>query len=350
MTCRFFSIGTLSLHLFLLFFVSLFYITGFSKLYAQTKNPITGLAWQSTLHQDHPLVGKIYATAEEVFITPNQLVSRMAYLDYKLLGEIHDNPDHHLIQAWLIERIVGFDRRPTLVFEMIERSQAQTLANYMNAVRRRTQRRPATNFGPALKWEERGWPDWKIYQPVAEVAFRHNLDIVYGNPDRKDVKAVVKSGLAHIKGEERKKLGLNSFLIAPLSKSEKEELSAAHCNMLPNSILGPMATAQRYKDATLADRLLNAGTQKGAVLIAGSGHVRKDRGVPFYLSKRSETARFAALKVEEVVADKNQVEDYNIKDKSGKPIVDFIWFTPQLDRPDPCEEIEKFLERKKQGS
>lgn len=301
--------------------------------------------WQSTLLQDHTLVGKIYATKDAEFITPSQLVSRLAYLDYSLLGEIHDNPDHHRIQAWLIKNIVGYDRRPAVVFEMIDKTQSTTLETYLQKVKARQQKRPAKNFGPALSWSKRGWPDWRIYQPIAEVAFRYNLAIAAANPPRKYIKGIMKKGLPFLTSEQRSTLKLSYFITPPLTKSMKEELSAAHCHLLPNSILAPMANAQRFKDATMAKNLISAGEEKGAVMIVGSGHVRADRGIPHYLKKHIPDARIASLVIAEVKEKNKTIDSYVTKDIRGRATVDFIWLTPRHDRPDPCEQLKENLKK-----
>ena len=45
------------------------------------------------------------------------------------------------------------------------------------------------------------------------------------------------------------------------------------------------------RDAMMADRLATVAGRAGGVLIAGNGHVRTDRGVPWYLARIRPTAR-----------------------------------------------------------
>ncbi|MEM7620340.1 MAG: ChaN family lipoprotein [Pseudomonadota bacterium] len=302
--------------------------------------------WKSTQNISHPLVGQIYATAEEKFISANELISRLAYQDYTLLGETHDNSDHHILQAWVIENIVVYDRKPVLVFEMIDENQDEILKTYLQGVKKRIQKRPAQNFGPAVKWTERGWPEWRIYQPIARIAFRYKLPITHGSPTRENVKSVLKKGLSHLTDATKEKLKLKARLVAPLPKSVKDELSKAHCHLLPNSALAPMATAQRYKDSSLAERLVTAGEKKGSILISGSGHIRRDRGVPFYIKKHKKNARIGSLEIAEVDGKKMHIKDYIVRDRRGNPVVDFIWLTPRHERPDPCEHLKKHLNKK----
>ena len=62
------------------------------------------------------------------------------------------------------------------------------------------------------------------------------------------------------------------------------ELAGSHCGALPAYRFPTMSLAQRYTDAHLAEALVKAAEKHGgAFLLAGNGHVRTDRGVPWYL-------------------------------------------------------------------
>ncbi|MHA1548233.1 MAG: ChaN family lipoprotein, partial [Alphaproteobacteria bacterium] len=74
--------------------------------------------WQSPLQADDALVGKIWSSHEKRFVTPRLLADALTEAEFVLLGETHDNADHHRLQAWLIDRI-AMHRKPTVVMEMI---------------------------------------------------------------------------------------------------------------------------------------------------------------------------------------------------------------------------------------
>jgi hypothetical protein len=88
-----------------------------------------------------------------------------------------------------------------------------------------------------------------------------------------------------------------------------------------------MVLAQRARDAMLADNLL-ATTRDGAVLIAGVGHVRVDRGVPAYLRAREPGAVIAAVAPLEVRDDWTRPLDYAASLDGTLPY-DWVWFTPR---------------------
>jgi uncharacterized iron-regulated protein len=101
---------------------------------------------------------------------------------------------------------------------------------------------------------------------------------------------------------------------------------------------------QRARDAQMAEAMLNAPGGDGAVLIAGAGHVRNDRGVPAYLRQIVPDARPVSVAFLEVDPKRPDVESYVTRFEGRLPF-DYVWFTPAVDDEDPCEKFRKSLER-----
>jgi len=271
-----------------------------------------------------------------VFLTPLQLADELALRDFILLGEIHDNRDHHFLQAWLIRNIARYDRRPVIVWEMIGLDQQPALAAYTDKYDA-----PVTRLGNALRWTSRGWPDWKLYLPIAEAAFRYRLKMVAGDASRPDIKAVGRNGIRGINSVRAENLYLNSPLGRKLQTDLKVQLRESHCGLLPEKALDNMSDVQRFRDAVMADQMVRAGHKVGAVLIAGAGHVRSDRAVPLYIKNRVLDASIASLIFSEISPEMNFAEDAAPRSPDGEFAVDYIWFTPQTQRSDQCAELKK---------
>src|SRR2546430_14763230 len=92
----------------------------------------------------------------------NALAAAVSAARFALLGERHDHPEHHEFQAWLLRRMVESGRRPALAFEMLDTTQAPALARHLA-----TAPRDAAGLGDAVGWGASGWPDWRLYQPIA---------------------------------------------------------------------------------------------------------------------------------------------------------------------------------------
>src|SRR5262249_44039497 len=107
--------------------------------------------WQSQHFQDHPLVGTIWNSALQS-LAIDELEQRLGRARFVLLGEIHDNPDHHRLPAQLIGALVKMGRRPSIVFEMVP-ADFQTELNR----HRGDGVSGAMGLGKLLRWEERSW-------------------------------------------------------------------------------------------------------------------------------------------------------------------------------------------------
>jgi uncharacterized iron-regulated protein len=111
---------------------------------------------------------------------------------------------------------------------------------------------------------------------------------------------------------------------------------------MPESAVPAMIVAQRYRDAAFADVMLTAAKDHGAaILIAGNGHVRTDRAVPWYLRQRAPGKNIIAVMMLEVENGQTDPAAYAPRTPDGTPAVDVIIFTPRAERPDPCEGLRQ---------
>lgn len=270
------------------------------------------------------LAGRIYDTSRERFIDEGELVARLAVADFVLLGEQHDNALHHRLQARLV-RALQAAGTPTraVAFEMMGTDQQLAVAEYV-------QRRPkdAAGLGAALDWQASGWPAWDLYQPIAQAALDADGQIVAANLPRDDVRAVFEQGLGVLRTSVVERTGLVERLPAPLAASLRRELEAAHCGEVSSEMVEGMFRVQRARDAIMADRLAAGSGTGGGILIAGAGHVRSDRGVPWYLRRLRPAARIASLAFLEAR------EGLELPG-TGLPF-DFVWLTEATREEDPC--------------
>ena len=262
-----------------------------------------------------------------------------------LLGEIHDNPAHHQLRANLIalsaKRNVGW--RPGIVFEQIRSDQQAALDQFQEA--RKDGRGTVDDLFRLLDWKRSGWPSAEIYKTLFEAALAADLQIHAGDAPRERVRALARG--TPLPAEEQQRLGLDKPMPQPLLDALAAELKDSHCGMLPDAALGGMSLAQRYRDAHLADVVLAAAKRHGAaILIAGNGHVRSDRGVPWYIRQRSPQAAVESIMMVEVEEGKLDPATYLPRHPDGKPAADTLIFTPRHDRPDPCAKMREQFQPK----
>src|ERR671930_1251825 len=90
-----------------------------------------GEPWQARFGQDHPLVGQIWDVEAARLIDTTTLVQRLTAGRFVLLGEKHDNPDHHRLQAWILKQLSVAGRRPAVAFETFTPDQPPAIARYL---------------------------------------------------------------------------------------------------------------------------------------------------------------------------------------------------------------------------
>jgi uncharacterized iron-regulated protein len=296
-------------------------------------------SWRSEVGREHRLVGRIWDVAAARFVDEGTMVARTVQARYALLGEKHDNADHHLLQARLIRALTATGRRPAVAFEMLTPSQAGALARHLAA-----HPRDAADIGEAVNWKASGWPAWAMYEPIAQAALDAGLPIVVANLDIEQVRAVSRQGVAALDVSLVRRHGLNQPLRADVRDAMADEIRDSHCGHAPEERVGTMIGVQRARDAQMAEVLLSAPGNDGAVLIAGAGHVRNDFGVPVYLRRIDPGTRTVSVAFVEVDPKRADVESYAER-FGGRLPFDYVWFTPAVDDEDPCEKFRKSLER-----
>lgn len=297
--------------------------------------------WASPLDQQHPMVGRIWQVRPGRFVSQEALLDTLAGADLVLLGEKHDNADHHRLQAEVLRGLVQHGHKPALRMEMLTPDQELKLR-----ASRKGPAQDADALGTAVDWPHSGWPDFAIYKPIFEVVLQANLDLGAANLPRALVRALATQGVGAVDAATAERLGLGLPVPEAIQAAMVEEIMASHCQQLPIEAAAPMALAQRARDAAMADALLQAPGGR-AVLIAGNGHVRTDRGVPAHLRRRAPSAKVLVLSLVEVHKDQTDPAQALV---DGDLAADFLWFTPRLDDEDPCaafaDQLRQLRERK----
>ena len=296
----------------------------------------------------HPLEGKIWDTREQAFISRSELEARALAADAVLLGEIHVNPEHHALQADVIRHLAANGPGPAVVFEMLEADQQAHIDDA-----RRDRGVEAATIADVTGFRDSGW-DWALYGPLIETTLDLDLPLVAGNAPRDRVRAAATGQADGLTDTERRRLGLDQPLPGPAGEALLDKLVEGHCGHLPPGMAPGLIAAQRLRDATMTDGMLRArdagagGLPRQVVLIAGSGHVRRDFGVPLYLLERSPETTPLAISLTEVVHGENEPAAY-LPAAAGEPVFDVLWFTSRTEREDPCEAFREQLEKMHQN-
>lgn len=278
----------------------------------------------------HPLAGKIWDVAAQRFVDPSLLMERAAAARYVLLGEIHDNADHHRIQAAVFDAMLQRGRRPALVMEQYDVEQQAKVNAIVQGMQAPDEK--LRGLGELMRT---GW-EWRYYQPLVNRGLREKLPLIAANLSRDTLRLVARNGYEALGAGEESRLALASAWSDERDRQLLDEVAHSHCGKIPEHVLQSISKSQRARDAMMADMLLMA-KRSGAVAIVGRGHARQDLGVPLYLAARAPEDPVVSIGLIEV-------------DRSTDPAAyaygplgrrhDYLWFTghPRR-RADPCESI-----------
>jgi len=166
-----------------------------------------------------------------------------------------------------------------------------------------------------------GWT-WSFYRPYVALALDYHLPIVAANVSRADARRVIQGGLPS--------LGFDAAVPADIAAAQAQVIVAGHCGMLDATQARRMVGAQVARDQFMA-RMLEANASRGAVLLAGNGHVRRDVGVPRWLSA---TTRERSISI-------GLLEEGDANDAA----FDVSVVTAPQSRPDPCKAMRAMPKR-----
>jgi uncharacterized iron-regulated protein len=271
--------------------------------------------------RDHPLAGKIWDPASATFIDEVELLRRAARAEVLLLGETHDNPEHHRLQRRILAARQLTGARPALLMEQFDIDQQPAIDAVVIK---------GGDLGPLM----RGW-DWSQYRGLATEAMGAGMPLRAANLPRTSLRPVVRDGFSTIPAAESERLALNAAWDDARDKYMSGVIEASHCGKVSPSLRDGLVRAQRLRDATLADVAL-ANIGQGVIFILGRGHARRDVGVPRYLETRRPGTRVFSIGLVEVSAANSDASRYETERVGPAPAFDVIWFTPRAERPDPC--------------
>lgn len=208
--------------------------------------------------------------------------------DLLLIGEVHDNAMQHRMRLRWLEQLAE-RRRIVIALEQLDAVNQGALdraraADPAAAARGDALPQRARRVAEAAGFDFRGW-HWEYYRLVIELALRRDLPLVAANLSRSETSDVARGRAP----AAREPAGWS----ASDERALEDSIRRGHCGLLPESLIAPMAAAQRSRDARLARSVADAHRASGlpVVLLAGNGHVRRDIGVPRYLAELAPHAR-----------------------------------------------------------
>jgi uncharacterized iron-regulated protein len=269
--------------------------------------------WQSPLGREHLDLGMIHDIKSGQELTAQQLAERLAQAPRVLVGEQHDNPDHHALQLWLLQVLADRRTQGSLLLEMLKPDQQASVDSVRASI---AQSVYPPDLPAALNWQK-GW-DWALYGPIVRYALAQPYPLLAANLNADEILAIYKQ-TPQLSSGRSSQAGVRERLL--------EQIRVSHCGLLPDDQLQAMLAVQQQRDRRMAERL--AAAPPPALLFAGSFHVRKDVGIPLYMADLGVNESPVVLLLAEVGSE--------IEPGSA----DYVWYTAALPEQEYCAQMRK---------
>lgn len=204
------------------------------------------------------------------------------------VGEKHDEPRHHAVQAEVVRELAARGLPVTVGFEMVSTDQQSVLDDFASG---------AMSEADFAAWWDKTWGyPYAIYKPVFDAARAAGLPMAGLNVPRSLIKEVARKGLAGLAPADR----------AKLPASVQESSDARYRAYVETSLdeHGPMPPARRANMREVQAAWNEAMGEKAAalaaagrlvVVVAGQGHMFYGGGVPESAARRGARAALVVL-------------------------------------------------------
>jgi uncharacterized iron-regulated protein len=268
---------------------------------------------------------RVYDSGRKRFSDFEAMVAKLATYDVVFLGEQHDDPRTHQLQAAVLE---GIARRRTgpviLALEMFERDVQAGLDAYLEG------RTPESDFLAAA----RPWPRYATdYRPMVEFARANRWPVIAGNVPRRLASVVARRGLTALDSMSSTD---RAFVATELScprddywqrfRATMGDMSGHGMQLTPEQVEATVwrtYEAQCVKDETMGEAIALARGTSGALVVHANGSFHSDYrlGTVARAKRRLPGARIAVVSFV-------PVEDLDRVDgKSRRKLADFVVFT-----------------------
>ncbi|AKU89710.1 ChaN family lipoprotein [Vulgatibacter incomptus] len=194
---------------------------------------------------------------------------------FLLVGELHDDPCAHVVQARLIAALAAAGAPPIVGLEMVPTELQPVLDRFTNG------ELTVSELSEALDWKGIWGFDFGLYQPIFEAAHRWQLPVVGLNLPKDVVRTVGREGIDALPPQQR---ALLPKILPPPPAQERmlREAFEAHAGALgSDASFQRFMTVQSLWDTQMASQAFawSLRLDRSVVVLAGAGHVVQGWGI-----------------------------------------------------------------------
>jgi len=245
------------------------------------------------------------------------LIDRLKAVDVIFIGEVHNNPEHHLIQVQLLQALMARYAPPLAVaMEFFDTTRQPVLDRFMKGDL------DEKTFLREVDWENSWRFPYHLYRPILLITQDKGTALLGINAPNRLVRKVARSGLESLTDEERRQVARDIDLGNTAHRKHLKTIFEQH-PFKKNSPHGMgnfehFYQAQCIWDETMAETIANYMKAKGGkmVVFTGNGHIANKFGIPDRLLRRMD------LKTATIVL-------YPLTERTtiNKKLADYVWLT-----------------------
>ena len=261
---------------------------------------------------------RVYDVRAQRFTDFEAMAHALGQADVVLVGEQHDDPGTHRMEAAILNGLARRGRRVTVSLEMFERDVQGVVDGYL----------AGRLSEPDLLAQARPWPNYAAdYRPLVETARQHGWPVIAANVPRRVASRVAREGLgavATLPADERRWVATE--LNCPTSDDAYHAKFVAEMGAMPaHGAASPSDSAQGamvrrfYEAQCVKDETMGEAVAAAAQALDGAGTVVHYNGA-FHSDQGLGTAQRAASRLpgrRVVVVSAIPVDDLDVIDLSG---------------------------------
>ena len=208
----------------------------------------------------------------------SEALDRMRKSRVVLVGEQHNNPDHHNAQLVVIRQLHEAGVKTAIGMEMFRNDSQADLDRWVNG-------EISSEAFEKIYYDNWNY-DWSLYRPIFEYARQEKIPIIGLNVPREITRQVARQGFQSLSKEQKEKLSNITCRVDQEYMEYIRRSFGAHAHGNLNFIY--FCEAQLVWDNIMAVSsvsYLKSNPKSVMVLLAGAAHVRK-QAVPAQISKR----------------------------------------------------------------
>lgn len=244
---------------------------------------------------------RVYDLENEHLLTDARALQRLQGVRIVLVGEHHNNVEHHLAQLRVIRALHRAGKKVAIGMEMFRRDSQQALNQWTSG--RMEERKFVENFNDNWTF------GWKLYRPILMYARDHHIPVVGLNVSRKITLQVAYHGFQSLTPEQK---GSLEGIVCDVTQAYRDFVQSAYGAHAHGGMkFEQFCEAQLVWDSVMAMNAidyLKKNDERIMVVVAGSGHTHK-LGIPTQLAKRSALPYIVVLPETKGIYEKDFLTD-----------------------------------------